>query len=306
MPQPPRSRRRSAAFVMAAVLATGGLSTACGGPPAAAPPGTVAVVAAENVWGDIARQVGGSHVVVTSIISDPNADPHEYESNTRNAADVARAGLVIQNGLGYDDFLTKLLSVSSPKGRHVLHVDQVMSISGDNPNPHLWYDTAKLPLVADSIAKSLGQLDPADAASFTTNAATFIASLTPITDVITTIKSKYAGQAVAYTERVPGYLVEAAGLTLGVPASFTQAVEDGNDPSAGDTAAFDAALKNHKVAVLLYNDQVTDPTTDKIKSLASSSGVPIVGVSETLPARDHDFQSWQLRQAHDLLSALGG
>ena len=142
--------------------------------------GVVDVVAGENFWGNIASQIGGAHVKVASIISDPNADPHEYESNTRNAADVARAGLVIQNGLGYDDFLTKLLSVSSPKGRHVLHVDQVMSISGDNPNPHLWYDTAKLPLVADSIAKSLGQLDPADAASFTTNATTFIASLTPI------------------------------------------------------------------------------------------------------------------------------
>ena len=295
-----RNRVVAGLVAVAAVVLTACSSTA------AVHNGVVDVVAGENFWGNIASQIGGAHVKVASIISDPNADPHEYESNTRNAADVARAGLVIQNGLGYDDFLTKLLSVSSPKGRHVLHVDQVMSISGDNPNPHLWYDTAKLPLVADSIATSLGQLDPADAASFTTNAATFIASLTPITDVITTIKSKYAGQAVAYTERVPGYLVEAAGLTLGVPASFTQAVEDGNDPSAGDTAAFDAALKNHKVAVLLYNDQVTDPTTDKIKSLASSSGVPIVGVSETLPARDHDFQSWQLRQAHDLFSALGG
>jgi zinc/manganese transport system substrate-binding protein len=106
----------------------------------------------------------------------------------------------------------------------VLHVDRVMAIGGDNPNPHLWYDTAELPLVADAIAKALGQLDPADAVGFTSNAATFVASLTPITDVITTIKSRYAGTAIAYTERVPGYLVSAAGLTVGVPASFTQAV----------------------------------------------------------------------------------
>jgi zinc/manganese transport system substrate-binding protein len=268
--------------------------------------GPVRVVAAENFWGNIAAQIGGAHVRVTSIISDPNADPHEYESNTRNAADIARAGLVIENGLGYDDFMTKLVSTSSPKGREIVHADQVMSISGDDANPHIWYDTAKLPLMADAIADSLARLDPADGSTFKANAQTFIASLTPITDVISTIKAKYAGEPIAYTERVPGYLVAAAGLELGVPASFAQAVEDGNDPSARDTAAFDSALSEHRVKVLLYNSQVTDPTTDKIEDLAKPSGLPVVGVSETLPASDNDFQDWQLRQARELLSALGG
>jgi zinc/manganese transport system substrate-binding protein len=268
--------------------------------------GVIDIVAGENFWGNIAAQIGGSHVKVSSIISDPNADPHEYETDTHNAAEIAHAGLVIQNGVGYDDFLTKLLSVSAPKGRQVLHVDQVMSVSGENPNPHLWYDTAKLPLVADAIARSLATLDPGDTPTFDANARAFVASLKPITGVIATIKSRYGGDAIAYTERVPGYLVDAAGLTLGVPASFAQAVEDGNDPSVGDTAAFDSALQDHKVAVLLYNSQVTDPTTQKIESLAIKDGVPIVGVSETLPASDKNFQNWQLRQAQELLTALGG
>lgn len=269
--------------------------------------GPIRVVAAENFWGNVAAQIGGSHVQVTSIISGPDTDPHEYESSTRNAAEIARAGLVIQNGLGYDDFIGKLLSASSSSSSDkLLRIDEVMSVSGDNPNPHLWYDTAKLPLVASAIAAALGHLDPAHAATFTANAAAFTASLAPLTALIADIKAHYAGIAIAYTERVPGYLVDAAGLRLGVPASFAQSVEDGNDPSASDTAAFDDALRGHRVKALLYNSQVADSTTDKIKSQAVQSGVPVVGVSETIPASDKDFQSWQLRQARELLTALGG
>jgi zinc/manganese transport system substrate-binding protein len=266
----------------------------------------VNVVAGENFWGNIAAQIGGEHVQVTSIISDPNTDPHEYESSTRNAAQVAHADLVIENGLGYDDFLDKLLSVSASNRGKVLQVDQVMAVQGDNPNPHLWYDIAKLPAVAEAIAAALAKVDPTDAATFTANAKKFSSSLQPITDVISTIRAKYVGTEVAYTERVPGYLIEAAGLTLGVPASFAQSVEDGNDPSAADTARFDSALRDHQVKVLLYNSQVIDATTDKIKTLATSSGVAVVGVSETLPKTDPDFQAWQLRQARELLAALGG
>jgi zinc/manganese transport system substrate-binding protein len=160
--------------------------------------------------------------------------------------------------------------------------------------------------VVSAIAAELSKIDPADATSFKANAQTFDASLTPITDVINQIKTKYAGTRIAYTERVPGYLIDAAGLVLGVPVSFTQAVEDGTDPSPADTAAFDNAIKNKTVKVLLYNGQVTDSQTSQIKKLATSSGVPIVGVTETLPPADKDFQAWQLRQAQELLAALGG
>jgi zinc/manganese transport system substrate-binding protein len=268
--------------------------------------GKIGVVAGENFWGNIISQIGGTHVAVTSIISDPNADPHEYESSARDAASLARAKFVLENGLGYDDFMGQLLSASPNSSRDVLSVAKILSIGGDNPNPHIWYDTARLPDVAAAIAGELGKLQPANAAQFAANARTFDASLTPITDVISDIKAKYGGTEIAYTERVPGYLVDAAGLKLGVPSSFTQAVEDGNDPSPSDTAAFDKAIQTRTVKVLLYNGQVTDPETDRIKALASSSGVPVVGVTETLPDTDKDFQAWQLRQAEEILKALGG
>jgi zinc/manganese transport system substrate-binding protein len=264
----------------------------------------VKVVAGENFWGNIVSQIGGSHVSVTSIISDPNTDPHEYESNTHDAAAIARADVVIENGLGYDDFLDKLLSASPSSDRDVVSVQKVLNITGDNPNPHIWYDTARLPEAAAAFAAALTKLDPADGSTFTANAATFDTSLQPILNVITAIKTTYAGTKIAYTERVPGYLTDAAGLVLGVPATFTQAVEDGNDPSASDTLAFDSAITSKSVKVLLYNGQVVDSETTKIKNLAQSSGVPIVGVTETLPSTDKTFQAWQLRQAQQLQTAL--
>jgi len=267
---------------------------------------TVAVVAGENFWGDIVGQIGGAHVKVTSIISDPNTDPHQYESDARDAVAIAKADFVVENGLGYDDFMDKLLSASPRSGRDVLSVQKILNITADGANPHVWYDTARLPQVAAEIATELSDIDPADARAFTANAKAFDDSLSTITDVVSQIKSRYSGTRIAYTERVPGYLVDAAGLVLGVPASFARAVEDGNDPSASDTAAFNDAITTRSVKILLYNEQVTDPATTKIKNLAVRSGVPIVGVTETLPSGDKNFQAWQLRQAREILTALGG
>ena len=269
-------------------------------------PGVVRVVAAENFWGDIAAQIGGAHVAVTSIITDPNVDPHTHESNPHDAAALTSAQLVIENGLGYDDFIDKLLSAGHKPGRTVLSIEKILAIGGRNPNPHVWYDTAQLPAVADAIRGALATADPVDAPTFAANAKTFDDSLAPLLNTIAHIKTAYAGTAIAYTERVPGYLVAAAGLVLGSPAGFSQAIEDGNDPSPRDTAAFAAAITDHQVKVLLYNSQVTDAQTDKIKQLAREAGVPTVGVAETIPKTDANFQAWQLRQDNELLAALGG
>ena len=266
----------------------------------------ISVVAGENFWGNIVSQLGGSHVRVTSIIDDPNTDPHEYESSAKDAAAVARADLVITNGLGYDDFMTKLLSASPKSSRVVITAATVLGIGGDNPNPHIWYDTARLPAISTAIVAELSRRDPGDAAEFAANGTAFVASLDPLLAVIAAIKAKYAGAPIAYTERVPGYLIEAAGLKLAIPASFAQAIEDGDDPSPADAAEFNRAISSRSVKVLLYNSQVTDSTTDKIKADATRAGVPIVGVTETLPGTDADFQAWQLRQDKQLLAALGG
>jgi zinc/manganese transport system substrate-binding protein len=266
----------------------------------------VHVVAAENFWGNITQQIGGSHVDVTSIISDPNADPHTYETDPKDAAAISAASFVILNGVGYDDFASKLLSASPNSSRTVINIQKVAGVTGSNPNPHLWYDPTYVKDAADAITAALAKADPVDATTFTANEQTFLTAYQPYIDELAKIKAKYAGTKISYTERVPGYLVQAAGLVLGTPASFSQAVEDGNDPSPGDTATFNADITGHKVKVLLYNGQVTDSQTDKIKSLARSSGVPIVGVAETLPPNGQNFQTWQLDQAKEIFAALGG
>ena len=297
---------------MAAGCGSSTAKTASGTPTPAATNGEVAgstvvhVVAAENFWGNIAAQIGGSHIDVTSIISDPNADPHTYETDPKDAAAISAASFVILNGVGYDDFASKLLSASPNSSRTVVSIQKVTGLTGDNPNPHLWYDPTYVKQAADAITAALTKADPADATTFTANEKTFLTAYQPYVDELGKIKAKYAGTKISYTERVPGYLVQTAGLVLGTPASFSQAVEDGTDPSPGDTATFNADITGHKVKVLLYNGQVTDRQTDKIKALAKDAGVPIVGVTETLPPGEKNFQTWQLDQAKAVFAALGG
>lgn len=271
-----------------------------------AAPAPLTVVASTNVWGDIAKQIGGDRVNVTSIMSDPNADPHQFEADAKTAAAVSSAQMIVENGLGYDDFMDKLISASPNPSRVVLNAADTMQISGQDANPHIWYDIAKVPDVASAISNQLGKLDPDDAATFTANAKSFTDSLTPISTAISNLKAKDSGAPVGYTERVPGYLVDAADLKLATPPTFAQSIEDGNDPSPADNAAMNAAIANKAIKVLLYNGQVTSPATDAVKTLAQKDDVPVVGVTETLPSTDKDFQAWQLRQINEIATALNG
>jgi zinc/manganese transport system substrate-binding protein len=267
---------------------------------------TISVVAAENVWGNIAYQIGRDKVEVTSIINDPSVDPHEYETSPRNAAAVSTADLVIANGVGYDSFVDKLLKASPNGRRDVLKIENAVKLSGDNPNPHLWYDPTYVVDGARAIEAELAKQMPAAGPEFETNLRTFLVGEHRVVDVIDTIEAKYEGTKVAYTERVPGYLTMAAGLQLGTPESFAQSIEDGNDPTPGDSAIFQAALARHEVKVLIYNAQVSTSTTQKLRQLAMHNKVPVVGVTETMPSDTTDFQSWQADQAKALLAALGG
>jgi zinc/manganese transport system substrate-binding protein len=303
-----RRPRRHASWPAGTALLALSVLAACGSSPGAATSagGPLNVVAAENFWGDITSQIGGSHVSVTSIITDPNADPHSYETNPRDAAALSGATLVIENGTKYDTFVGQLLSTNPNAGRDVLTIATVVGVGGDNPNPHLWYNPDYVARAARAIESHLATHDPADAAAFATNLQTFLRAYQPYIGTLQAINAKYSNTPIAYTERVAGYLVARAGLRLATPASFAQSVEDGNDPSPADVAAMDAAMTGKLVKVLLYNAQVTSPVTQSVKALASSNGIPVVGVSETIPAGQHTFQSWQIAQATAILTALGG
>jgi zinc/manganese transport system substrate-binding protein len=267
--------------------------------------GRLRVVAAENFYGNIVQQIGGAQVDVTSILSDPNADPHLFEPGSSAALAVAKARLVIQNGVGYDAFMSRLEHASPSTGRVVITVADVLGAHGSDANPHLWYDTPKLPRIAAAIATGLEQQDPAHAAAYRRGLVRFDASLAPLQDEVAAVRSSFAGRPVAYTEPVPGYLVAAAGLRNLAPKGFTRAIEDGTEPSPAAVSAMTALATGHRIRVLLYNTQAVSPITTRIRSAASAAGIAIVGVSETMPAGD-TFQSWQLGQARALDRALHG
>jgi len=267
--------------------------------------GVLPVVASTNVYGDITRQIGGSHVDVTSILTDPNADPHLFEPGTKNGLAVSRARVVIQNGLGYDAFMSRLESAAPSGHRNVVTISDVLGVHGHAANPHLWYDVPELPTIARAIEQALAQADAAHAADYRSGLRAFVASLAPLQAAVTRIRATYPGTPVAYTEPVPGYLIAAAGLRNLSPASFTIPIEDGSEPPASAVSAMTTLAATHRIKVLLYNNQAVSPITQRVRAAAKAAGVPVVGVAETIPA-GLTFQSWQLKQANELLQALGG
>jgi zinc/manganese transport system substrate-binding protein len=264
----------------------------------------IAVLGTENFYADLLAQIGGVRVQATSLLNDPNADPHAYESSPQAAATVADARLVVVNGIGYDVFMQKLLAASPNANRVVIDVQQLLGLSSD-VNAHIWYDPGTMPKVAAAAEAALATLEPANAAYFAAREQAYIGSLAPLTAKIAELKAKDAGAPVAFTEPVAGYLAAAIGLQVLTPEGFQKAIEDGTDPPPADVAAERDLLTGKKVRVLLFNSQVITPLTQQIHDLAVANGIPVVGVAETLPPQYHTYQDWQLAQMDQLEQALG-
>jgi zinc/manganese transport system substrate-binding protein len=298
-------RVRGRSSRLAPLLATLLLLAATGcGSGGGAQDGKIHVVAGENFYGDLVSRIGGDLVTVTSILSDPNVDPHTYESSPQNAQAVADAVLVVKNGLGYDAFLDKLLDASPRSDRKVIDVQALLGLA-DGVNPHVWYDPQTMPKVARAVADALEELAPNSKTAIEANLKTYLDSFAPLTAKIADLRARYPGTPVAYTEPVPGYLLDALGFVVLTPAGFARSIEAGTDPAPSDVAAQSDLLTGHKVKLLLYNSQATSPVTESVKTLAGQSGVPVVGVSETMPVGTGGFVDWQLAQLDAIESALG-
>ncbi len=277
------------------------LLSACGSSTGAG--GKLDVVAAENTYGDIASQIGGSHVSVTSILTSPSADPHLFDPGASTGLAVAGAKVVLQNGLGYDAFMTRLEDAAPSKNRVVVTMADVLGVQGKDANPHLWYDVPRLDRIATAIAAAFARADPSHAVVYRRGLHRFERSLAPLRHEVATIRARFGGVPVAYTEPVPGYLVAAAGLRNLAPDSFTRLIEEGTEPSPSAIAAMNTLVSDHRVRVLLYNSQAVSPITARLRAAAQRAGTPVVPVSETLPPH-LTFQQWQLGQARALAAAL--
>ena len=325
---------RRAAVAALAVLTVAGCGSGTQAP-AAAPPAedtAVPVVASTNVYGSIVQAVGGDHVSVDSLIDDPAADPHSYESTPADAAAVAKAKLVVVNGGGYDDFLTRLVD-SSGATPTVVDVAAVSGLApaeeqhadephADEPhaeeqhaegdghehgefNEHFWYSLPTVQKVATQIANDLGAADPAGAAEYTANAQAFNSRVAELISRAEAIGKAQPGTRVAVTEPVPGYLVQTAGLTDVTPHEFTEAIEEDTDPPAAVLQQTLALFSGDPVRALILNAQTETPSTDQVRDAAQTARVPVVEMTETLPEGVTDYVAWMGGQIDALAGALG-
>jgi zinc/manganese transport system substrate-binding protein len=292
------------ALKLSKILAAGTAALALSGAAFAQTQGArIPVVAAENFYGDVVHQLGGNHVDVTSILSNPDQDPHLFEASPKTARALQHASIVVYNGADYDPWMAKLLAASkNAKRTTIVAADLVGKESG--ANPHLWYDPATMPTVARAVSAALEQADPSHKADYDANLAKFLDSLKPIGDKVAALHARYAGVPVTATEPVFGYMSNAIGLDMR-NQRFQLAAQNDTEASASDIAAFERDLREKRVRVLIYNSQASEALTKRMLKLAQESHVPTVSVTETQPA-GKTFQQWMLAQLDALSVSLEG
>lgn len=293
--------RAISAGILALTLAACGLS----GRPADTG-SKVTVVAAENFWGSIATQIGGDHAQVTSIIVNPDTDPHAYEATPGDARLIAEAKYVIVNGAGYDPWAPKLLDANPVSGRTVLTVGDLFG-KKEGDNPHMWYSPSYVDQVVDRIASDLGKIDSADTDYFKQQGANYkTVALKDYHDTIKTIKSKYAGTKIGATESIVSYIADGLGLNLITPYTYLKAISEGTDPTPADKAEIENEIATKAIKVFVFNSQNSTPEVQALVDKAKTHGIAVTTVTETLAPANATFQAWQTGQLKDLLAALGG
>ena len=266
------------------------------------PTAPVKVLAVENFYANLVGQLGGQCVSTATILSDPDADPHEFQPAASDVRSYQGAQLVIENGLGYDDFSDKILATLSQQPALVKAGDVVGLQVG--ANPHVWYSAGYVDQIRAAILATLKQLSPGAAAYFDAQASATDQEFSVYHGLINQIAAQFGGTPVGATESIFVDMAYTTGLNLITPAEFMRAVSEGNDPSARDIAAFQNQIQNHQIKVLVYNTQTVTSLTEQLKALAQQNNIPIVGVSETMPPGAQTFQGWQASELQQLLQAL--
>jgi zinc/manganese transport system substrate-binding protein len=289
--------------VAALALAATGCATTSS---ASSDSGVITAIGAENEYANVLSQIGGRYVHVSSILNNPNSDPHTFEASASVAQEVSAAKLIVQNGVGYDTFMNRIEAATPNQGRKVIIVQHVLGLPDSTPNPHLWYSPSTMPAVARVMAADLSALQPAHAAYFQANLRAFDRSLTPWLTAIAQFKAKYSGVPVATTEPVADYLLQAMGADNLTPFRFQADIMSGIDPSPQDISLVTGFFTQHKVKAFVYNQQVVSALTASIRQTALRAGVPVVGVYETMPMPGYRYQSWMLAEVRAIQRAVAG
>ena len=266
--------------------------------------GAPMAIGVESQYANVLWQIGAPYVTVLAIETNPNTNPHDFEASPAVAREIARASLIVENGLGYDAWIKPLVAAAPKPGRRVLVVRRLLALPADTVNPHLWYDPRTMPAVARAAAAAFAAMDPAHATYFAANVRRFDASLAPWRAQIAAFRKRYAGTAVAVTEPVADLLLQAAGCRIRTPMALQLALMNGTDPAPQDVAAEQALLRDRSVKVFVYNQQVTDALTASLLQLARAEHIAVVGVYETMPQPGYDYQSWMLAETQALQAAV--
>lgn len=270
-------------------------------PTASAPAGKIKIVAAENFLGEVAIAVGGDRVEVTSVITNPDADPHDYEPTAETSKAVSDAQVVVYVGIGYDEWMNKLLKASSAS-KQVINVGEGLLGKKDGDNPHIWYIPESMPKLADALADQLGKIDATQADAFKKRAQDYKTSLAPLTDLVNKLKQA-SPTDIAVSEPVFDYMASALNLKI-VDPKFAKAIEEESDPAPGDVSGLQDALKGKKVKLFVQNTQADSPTVKTMVDLATSNQIPVVHVTETEP-QGKNYVQWMTDQLTELKNALG-
>jgi zinc/manganese transport system substrate-binding protein len=284
--------------LLAAVAVAG-----CGGSASGAPDGKISAVGAENEYANVIEQIGGKYVVVSAVLSDPNTDPHSFEASASIAKQVAGADVVVQNGFGYDSWMEKIESASESDSRDVVDVQELLGLPDSTPNPHLWYKPETMPALAKQLVADFAELQPEHKSYFEANLKKFEASMEPWLTSLKEFSTKHPGAAVATTEPVADYLLEAAGIENLTPFTMQADIMNDADPAPQAVAEQESFFTEGKADAFVYNQQVTDSITEKFLASAKSNDVPVVGVYETMP-EGFTYQRWMEAETKALEEAV--
>jgi zinc/manganese transport system substrate-binding protein len=291
------------AAIGAVVLTACSSSSSTGSTNAPAPGTVIHVVAAENFWGSIASQIGGAHVQVTSIITNPNTDPHSYEPTASDARTLSAAQFVIENGIGYDPWVPKLLAADRGTST-VLDVGDLLRVPSGG-NPHRWYNPSDVQTVIHQMVVDLRKVDPVDGTYFTQQQSTFnTVSLKQYDATVSAIKTTYAGTPVGASESIFAMLSPALGLNLVTPSTFLKAISEGTDVSAADKETIDNQIKTHQIKIYVYNSQNVTPDVQAQLSEVKAQHIPYTTITETLAPANTTYQAWQTKQLMGIEKAL--
>jgi zinc/manganese transport system substrate-binding protein len=289
---------------------------ACGTATPASDSGKIKVVASTNVWGSVVQAVGGDAVEVKALLDDPSADPHSYESKPADAALVKDAKLVVFNGGGYDDFFAKLITSDATKKVEAFPLrDNHAEATSEAPksdapdadghdhsvNEHVWYDLHTVKAVAEAAANELGAIAPDKKTTFEKNTADFSAKLEELEKKVDGIGK---GKKVAATEPIAHYLLDETGAEDVTPEAFSKAIEEESDVPAAALASMNQLVDGKQINVLVENTQTENQVTKQVVEKAKTAGVPVVQVTETLPAGVTGYLDWMSKQVDALAQAL--